>query len=106
LTLCAACIPAGSKAAAASSTADHIEHDLHVATRRMRVGADFLVCFPHERGELGLSNALSSTRIFTEIPKPPASRPPIVTAHVTLAWDASLFFCLATKSSEPPKQAA
>jgi hypothetical protein len=24
----------------------------------MRVGTDFLVCFPHERGELGLPNAL------------------------------------------------
>jgi hypothetical protein len=42
LTSCAACIPASSKAAAASSTADHIERDLHVATRRMRVGTDLL----------------------------------------------------------------
>src|ERR1700722_9425596 len=41
-----------------SLTADHLERDIHVAARRMRVGTDFLVCFPHEHGEIGLSNAL------------------------------------------------
>jgi len=54
------CMHAGSKAVVASLTADHLERDVDgdVAARRMRVGTDFLVCFPHERGEIGLSNAL------------------------------------------------
>src|ERR1700685_2139930 len=58
LTWCAPCMHAGSKAVVASLTADHLERDVHVAARRMRVGTDFLVCFPHEHGEIGLSNAL------------------------------------------------
>src|SRR5579862_684630 len=41
----------------ASLTADHLERDLHVAARRMRVRTDFLVCFPHKGGEIGLSDA-------------------------------------------------
>jgi hypothetical protein len=49
---------------------------------------------------------LSSTRNFALKPKPPPSRGPIDTAHVTLAFDASFFCCLPTKSIAPPKQAA
>jgi hypothetical protein len=49
---------AGTKAAVASLTAGHLECHIDVAARRMRVGTDFLVRFPHEHGEIGLSNAL------------------------------------------------
>jgi hypothetical protein len=38
--------------------------------------------------------------------KAAASRWPIVTVQVILAFVASRFLCLATKSSDPPKQAA
>src|SRR5207247_9106921 len=38
-------------------TADHLEGDIHVAARGVRVGADLFVRFPGERGELGLRNA-------------------------------------------------
>jgi hypothetical protein len=100
------CMHAGSKAVVASLTADHLERDVDVAARRMRVGTDFLVCFPHERGEIGLSNALILDVHLQCEPKT------TVLAHadrcraVTLDVDAYFFFCLATKSSEPPKQAA
>src|SRR5207302_2968720 len=40
-----------------SLTADHLEGDIHVAARGVRVGADLFVRFPGERGELGLRNA-------------------------------------------------
>jgi hypothetical protein len=51
-------MPAGSKAAVASLTADDLERDIYVAVPRTRVGTDFLVCIPHEHGEIGLFNAL------------------------------------------------
>src|SRR5207302_2910232 len=40
-----------------SLTADHLEGDIHVAARGVRVGADLFVRFPGERGELGLRDA-------------------------------------------------
>src|SRR5260370_3606836 len=54
-------------------TADHIERDIHVAARRMRVGTDFLVRFPHERGELGLRNAFILAAPVRRKPEPAAS---------------------------------
>src|SRR6267142_6944092 len=38
-------------------TADHFEHDVHVAARGKRVGADLFVRFPDERGKLGMRDA-------------------------------------------------
>src|SRR4026209_2198970 len=37
--------------------ADHVEFDVHIVTRRVRVGADLLVCLLDQLGELGLWQA-------------------------------------------------
>ena len=90
----------------ASLTADHLERDIHVAARRMRVGTDFLVCFPRKRGEIGLSNALILDAHLHRESKTTALAHADRCRACYLPVDASFFFCLETKSSEPPKQAA
>jgi len=80
------------KGGGAAITNDLVTGDAHVAF----VNAASSAC----------DSVLSSMRIFTESPKPPASRGPIDTAQVTIAFVASFFCDFATKSSAPPKQAA
>jgi len=90
----------------AGSASNHFERDVQVAACRMRIRADLLMRFLDECGELGLREALVLDAHLHLETKPPPLRGPIVTAQVILAFEASRFLCFATKSSDPPKQAA